>query len=163
MDTQELETTLKIPAKIKVVVTAGERHIPGMFVMLRFVMARKNHFDLLFGPSGQGGEIEVTREQVLEEAHKSMELFLVDYSDIESYWTGKLQVTPLNRDAIERALSAYRLFRRYRYPPQYEEKLRAADAALVQLRDAELTVAVHCETPDPIEAVSIRVAAGKRA
>lgn len=126
-------------------------------------MARKNHFDLLFGPSGQGGEIKVTSEHVLEEAHKSMELFLMDYADIESYWTGKLEVTPLNRNAVERALSAYRLFRRYKYPPGYEENLRAADAALVQLRDAELTVAVHCETPDPIEAVSIRVAAGKRA
>lgn len=97
MDTQDLEAALKIPARIKVVVAAGERHIPGMFVMLRFVMARKNHFDLLFGPSGQGGEIEVTREQVLEEVHKSMELFLMDYSDIESYWTGKLQVTTKSR------------------------------------------------------------------
>lgn len=126
-------------------------------------MAQKNHFDLLFGPSGTGGEIEVKREQVLEEAHKSMELFLMDYADIESYWTGKLEVTPLNRDAIQRVLSGYRLFRRYKYPAQYEENLRAADAALAQLRDAELTVAVHCETPDPIQVVSIRVAAGKQA
>jgi len=153
---------VKIPAKIRLAIAAGERHIPGIFVMLRFVMARKNHFDLLFGPKDSRGEIEITREQVLEEAHKSMELFLMDYADIDNFWTGRLEVTPLNRDAVERALSAYRLFRNYKYAPEYEENLRAADAVLAQLRDAELAGTVLCETPDPVEVVSIRVTAGNK-
>jgi len=160
-NTQDLETALKIPARIKIAITAGERHIQGMFVMLTFVMARKNPFNLLFGPSDGRGEIEVTRDQILEEANKSMELFLMDYADIESYWTGKLKVTPMNRDAVERALSAYRLFRGYNYPSGYEENLRTADASLVRLREMELTATVDCKTPHPIEVESIRVIADK--
>lgn len=152
---------MKIPARIKVAIAAGERHIPGIFVMLKFIMHRKNHFGLLFGPTDREGELEVTREQVLEEAHKSMELFLMDYADIDKFWTGKLEVTPLNRSAVEGALSAYRLFRRYEYPQQYEENLRATDGVLAQLRDAELVGSVYCETSDRVEIVSVRVRAGE--
>jgi hypothetical protein len=85
----------------------------------------------------------------------------MDYADIESYWTGKLKVTPMNRDVVERALSAYRLFRGYKYPPGYEKNLRTADTTLVPLREMELTAKVDCETPDPIEVESIRVIADK--
>jgi len=160
-NTRDLETALKIPARIKIAITAGERHVQGMFVMLTFAMARKNPFNLLFVPSDRGGGIEVTRDQILEEAHKSMDLFLMDYADIESYWTGKIKVTPMNREAVERALSAYRLFRKCKYPPGYEENLRTAHAALVQFREMELKAIVDCETPDPIEVESIRAIADK--
>jgi len=131
----------------------------GMFAFLKFVMARKNSFDLLFGPSDAEGGIEVTRDQVLNEARKSMELFAMDYMDIESYWTGKLQVTPMNREAVTRALSAYRLFRRYEYPPDYEKNLQAADAALSQVSQLRLAAAVQCDTLELVEVESIAVSA----
>ena len=131
----------------------------GMFAFLKFVMARKNSFDLLFGPSDARGEIEVTRDRVLNEARKSMELFVMDYVDIESHWTGKLQVTPMNRQATTRALSAYRLFRRYEYPPDYEKNLQAADAALSQVPKLRLVAVVQCKTSEPVEVESIAVSA----
>jgi hypothetical protein len=150
---------VRVPATIRVGIKAGDRKMQGMFAMLTFVMARKNSFDLLFGPSHEAGEIEITREQVLEEARKSMELFVMDYADIESYWTGRLRVTPMNRDAVQRALSAYRLFRKYEYPPGYEDKLRAADAALARVPEVELTAVVNCEASEPIDIETVRVPA----
>jgi hypothetical protein len=150
---------VRIPATIRVGIKAGDRKMQGLFAMLTFAMARKNSFDLLFGPSNEAGEIEITREQVLEEARKSMELFVMDYADIESYWTGKLRVTPMNRDAVQRSLSAYRLFRKYEYPPGYEDKLLAADAALTRVAEVDLTAVVNCEASGPIDVETVRVPA----
>ncbi len=158
-DSEDLEAPVRIPARMKVAIAAGDRKMPGMFAMLTFVMARKNSFDFLFGPSNEAGEIEITRDQVLAEARKSMELFVMDYANIESYWTGRLRVTPMNRDAVQRALSAYRLFSKYEYPPAYEAKLRAADAALAEVPEVELTAVVKCETSEPIEVEAVRVPA----
>jgi hypothetical protein len=116
----------------------------GMFVVLRFSAARKNSYEMAFGPSNELGRIEITRDQILREARKSMELFLMDYAEIESVWTGKLRVTPMNREAIRCALSAFRRFQSsYQYPLGYEESLKTADVFLAQKGKASLTAAVE--------------------
>lgn len=145
---------MTVPESLEVVIMAGDRPIEGLFVFLRFEMSRKNPFDLLFGPSGDEGKIAITRSEVLEEARKSMELFVTDYADLETYWTGKLRATPLNRKAVASALSAYSLFRLFKYPPGYEQALKAADAALARIPNAKLHAVVHCETTGLIQVES---------
>jgi hypothetical protein len=152
-----LEVALRVPETMEAMVTAGDHPIKGIFVTLRFAMSRKNPFDLVFGPSGDRGEITITRAQVLEESRKSMELFIMDYADLETHWTGRLRATPMNREAVGHALAAYKLFRRFEYPPGYEHDLHAADAALEKISDAKLKAVVRCETADPIEVESLTV------
>jgi hypothetical protein len=150
-----MEITLKTPEKIRIATKINGREAPGMFAMLKFVMAKKNSYNLVFGPSDAKGQIEVTRDQILSEARKTKELFLMDYADIESFWTCKLLVTLMSREAIQRALSASRLFRRYEYAPNYEEQLRAADNVLAQTPEAELSVSVLCQPSENIDIESV--------
>jgi hypothetical protein len=149
---------LKIPEKIEITVSSGGRPLAEMLVMLTFLMERKNHHQCIFGPSDENGRIEVPQEQIRREARKSMELFLMDYADIETYWTGNLRVTPMDRAALARALSAFRRFRGFEFAPGYEQSLQAADAALANIPNAEIVPAAQCESSEPvrIEAVSVR-------
>jgi hypothetical protein len=150
---------VRVPQKMVITIKIGGQQTAGMLVMLKFLTVRKNPYNLVFGPSDEKGRVVVTREQVIAEARKSMELFLMDYGEIEAEWTGKLQVTPMNRESIGRALSALRLFRRvHEYLPAYEESLGAADALLAQKGEADLTATVQCETEKPIaiETVPVR-------
>ena len=130
----------------------------GMFAKLKFLTARKNPYNLAFGPSNERGKIEVSRDHIISEARKVMEFFLMDYWNIEVDWTGVLCVTPMNRESLARALSAFRLFRSYDYGPGYEESLRAADVVLATRCEAEMTAVVECEEQEPvaIEVVSVR-------
>jgi hypothetical protein len=152
---------LRIPEKITIAIQVGGQPTKGMFVTLKFLTTRKNPYDLLFGPSDEHGSVGITREQVLNEARRTMEFFLMDYGEIETEWTGKVQVTPMNRESIARALSAFRLFKRsYEYPPGYEESLNVADAGLADKGDADLiaTIQGKLEHPITIEIVSVRAA-----
>jgi len=154
-----LEAALKIPAKIKIVISADGVPKEGMFAFIKLVMARRNSFGFLFGPSSASGKVEVTRAQVLQEARKSMQLFLMDYVEIENHWTGKLQITPMNRERATRALSAYRLFRRYEYPQNYEKDLQAAEALLLQLSGQSLSASVQCEAAQQVAVECVAVPA----
>lgn len=42
----------------------------GMFVMLKFLTARKNPYDLVFGPSDEQGRIVVMRDQIMAKPGK---------------------------------------------------------------------------------------------
>lgn len=137
----------------------GGRRKMGMFVMLKFVAARKNSYNLLFGPSDERGKIEVSRDQILYEAQKTANLFLMDYGGIEIEWTGILGVTPMNRQALAGALAAYKLFKSsYEYAPGYEEALKAAEAFLSQEGDVEMNATFQIETKEPatLEIVAVR-------
>jgi len=108
------------------------------------------------------GKIRVTREEIVSEAQKVREFFLLDYARIEAAWGGTLVVTPLNREAINRARSAYQLFgARYPFIERYKEFLDAADAALSQLPSVELTAIVQCETSQTIDIETIAISASQ--
>lgn len=129
-----------------------------MFVSLKFLTAKKNPFNLAFGPSDEQGKVIVSRDQILLEARKTIDLFPMDHWNIEFDWTGALQATPRNRESLSRALSAIRLFRSYDYPPGYEEALRTADATLIQIGNGEMTVKVQCDAKEPVSVETVRVA-----
>lgn len=138
---------MRIPEKLSIAITADGVPLEGIPVLLTFVMARKNNHDLVFGPSDKSGDICVSGDQIRSGARKNVEFFLMDYADVESFWTGMLRITPMNRQAVERALSAFRIFRRFKYPPGYEEMLQRADATLKKFPKAKLEARVHIEPP----------------
>jgi hypothetical protein len=145
--TKSLEATLRVPDKILITITANGRPLEGVPVRLSFVMARKNHHGFIFGPSNSSGLIQVNGDEIRREARKEMEIFLMDYADIDSYWTGVLRATPLNRESVRRALTAYRQFRHCEFPRGYEQMLLDADVILAKVSTATLVATVRCE-PD---------------
>jgi hypothetical protein len=151
---------MRIPDTIHVVISAGKQPVPGMLAMLKFVTSQKNSFNFVFGPSDAAGNIQLSREQLIAEAQKDREFFLMDYAEIEFAWTGTLIVTPMNRDAIKRARSAFELFRLYPFRGDYKESLDAADAALSQIPNAELIAHAQCSTTENthIEVVTVTAA-----
>lgn len=142
---------MRLPEEITITIRADGRELEGAFVSLRFDMSAKNAHYFLFGPSDVHGQIEVTRSQLIDKARKTTNLFLMDYHHIEPGWTGKLGVTPVNLEAVEAALKAYRQFRGgFEYPVGYEESLNKAAARLTQTPNAVLTATIHCETAGPV-------------
>lgn len=87
-----------------------------------------------------------------------MELFLMDYANIDAHWTGTLRATPMKRDAIKWALSAYRQFLSHEFPPGYEQMRLAADVILSKIPTATLGATVRCEPEKmfTVEAVPVR-------
>jgi hypothetical protein len=131
---------MRLPENITITIRADGRELEGVFLRLRFDMSAKNAHYFLFGPSDVHALIEVTRSQLIDEARKSTNLFLMDYHHIEPGWTGKLGVTPVNLEAVEAALKAYRQFRGgFEYPVGHEESLNKAAARLTQTPNAVLT------------------------
>src|SRR5262245_19992212 len=147
---------MKTPKYINVTIRAAGRPVSHMLAMFRFVMAQKNPYNFAFGPSDRNGQIHVKNDQILAEAKNSRELFLMDYTDIECAWTGQLIMTPMNREAIKRALKAFKTYRSYSYPSGYKEALDRAHSALHGIRASELTASVEC---DPMEGVRIETIA----
>ena len=136
---------MKVPANISIILIADGRPLAGVPVYLSFVMAQRNNHNFVFGPSDTSGNIRITNDEIRQEARKTMELFLMDYADIDAHWTGRLQARPMNREAIKGALSAYRQFGSNQFPAGYEQMLLAADAILSKIPKAKLEVSVQCE------------------
>jgi hypothetical protein len=155
-----MEASLRVPDRINITIEVGGQPTVGMLVILKFLTARKNPYELAFGPSNERGTIEVSRDQILSEARKVVDVFPTDYWNIEVDSTGLLRVTPMNRESLDRALSAFRLYRGgYDYGTGYQESLRAADHTLAQRGEAEMTVTVQFDAQEPVTIETVRVAA----
>jgi hypothetical protein len=152
-----VEALLRVPDKMEITIEVGGQPTEVMFVRLKFLTARRNPYELAFGPSDEQGKIEVSRDQILSEARKEMELLLMDYWNIEVDWTGALRTTPMNRESLARARSATRVFRCYDYGPGYEGSLRAADAILARRDKTEMTATVQCDAKEPVAIETVRV------
>lgn len=136
---------MKVPQRLCIVLTVDGHPLKGVPVLVTFVMGRKNNHDLVFGPSNESGEIQVSGEEIKTAAQKNVEFFLMDYADIETFWAGTVLVKPMNREALGRALSAFRTFRRYKYSSDYEGMLRRAEEVLQKSLGAKLEALVRTE------------------
>ncbi len=134
----------RLPDALHVRLRANGVPVSGLFVLVRVKAARKNDFSSLHGPSGADGRVTATRERIVAEAGRDAQLFLMDYGHPEADAAGELEVTPLDRQATERALAAYELFRAVtEFPAGYSEALGRSLAALERLAPARLTAEVE--------------------
>ena len=145
---------MTLPSRIVVRVTANGHAVGGMFICIKLKMSVRNDFDLVFGPTDDEGGIIVTRENLLSEADKDRSFFLMDYGDPEQDFTGEIIVTALNRESLERALTAYEMFSKvWKYPVGYLEDLHKAHTKLDEMHTATLSLNVqHDEESVVIEA-----------
>lgn len=135
----------ELPELVRATVTCNGRPIPGIFVRVRIATLRKNDFANAFGPSDATGTIVVTRSEILREAERDRQCAIMDFGHPELDYAGVIDVAPMNRDALGRAVEAYHQFQAYtQYPPLYAERLQEARLTLESLAPAvlhlELTV-----------------------
>jgi hypothetical protein len=103
-------TTPTLPTELKLVVLISGKPVPKAWIAVTLPMKSKNPYRLLFGPGSDDGVLAVLRADIEREVSMVRDLFLMDYSDPASGWTGELMVHPLNRSDIANVLLAYDAF-----------------------------------------------------
>jgi hypothetical protein len=132
-------TRSELPDRVRATITCDGRPIPGLFVSVRIAASRKNDFSSAFGPTDATGTIAVTRSELLREAERDRQFFIMDYGHPELDYAGVIYVTPMNREALGRAVQAYHQFQAHtQYPPLYAERLQEARRTLEGLAPAVL-------------------------
>jgi hypothetical protein len=99
----------QLPSRVRMRALIGDEALPGAWVTITLPMKRKNDFHLLVGSADDGGEVEVSREEVLRDVQKTTELSLMDYADL-SHWDGSMIFRVLDRDGVKRLLSARKIW-----------------------------------------------------
>lgn len=140
---------MKLPQKVKIKTLADGKSLGNMFVRIAIKTTQKNDFGLGFGPSDDEGHLVILREHLIDEAEKERKLFLMDYGDPEKDSSGALVITPLSPADIEKAISAFQLYKDVSsFPLNYSENLRKARDILNKLNPATLGVEVNCDGLD---------------
>jgi hypothetical protein len=138
---EESNTEFELPVSIQVTVSYEGRPLAGMFVRVRISTSKKNDFSEFFGPSDSSGRISLSRADLIQSADRQRKLFVMDYGDPERDYSGAIDISPVDSNAVSRALDAYRKFKaHYEYPPGHADHLRAALLALNQISPALLEV-----------------------
>jgi len=135
---------MRLPERLEVRVLVDGTPTVGMFVCVTIRMTRKNDFGLGFGPTNEEGELMISREDLLREAEKERRLFIMDYTHPEDDFAGEVVVTPLNREALAQAITAYDTYQQVTpYPPRYAEQVQEARMLLDELKPKSLSVEIE--------------------
>jgi hypothetical protein len=137
---------LKVPEHFTAIVLADGKPLQGLLIMLSLEMARKNAFNMVFGPSNEKGKVEVSKKDIEREVARTQKMFPMDYDDLSSF-KEEVHISAMSLDQVESSLAAYDLYRDCgEYPTGYREKLVAARATLDGLGAKRLDVKI---TPMP--------------
>lgn len=117
----------QLPQYINLHILGDSVPIEGLFVCVTVKVSFKNNFDLVFGPSDQSGLITICKDDIIREAEKDRKLFIMDYGDPVEDFLGKIEITPLNKKALDDAMAAYNIFGKFlAYPEDYLVNLHRA-------------------------------------
>lgn len=150
---------MKLPERIDVRVIADGRPVAGMFVCVTVRTTRKNDFGLGFGPTNKEGELVIWRHDLIREAEKERRLFIMDYGHPEYDFAGEVVVTPLNREALRQAITAYDTYHEVTpYPPLYAQQMEEARTNLEQWKPKVLSAEVkHIDSDCRVRGETTRV------
>jgi hypothetical protein len=116
----------------------------GLFVQVQIETAFKNDFWSTFGPTDSEGSVAFSRDDLLRRGDQDRTLFLMDYGHPEIDYTGHMEVHPMGREALRRAIDAYHQFQQVvSFPPRYAEQLQEARLALDEIAPARLEVGLN--------------------
>jgi hypothetical protein len=99
----------ELPNEVVVAVAIDGAPVPGAWVRLDLLMQRKNDYRLLFGPTNSKGALAVTRAEIERSVRHEQLTGLMDFMGLGD-WIGEIVVTPLNREAVERAREGHRVW-----------------------------------------------------
>ena len=109
-----------------VVVRADSPQAIGLAVSLSFHMNKKNDFNYIVFLDANG-QARVSQDELLEVFDKEGNVFLMDYANPRTAFTGKVSALILNASDIQQAFEAYQRYKSFLvYPDHYEDRLKAA-------------------------------------
>ena len=137
---------VRLPQKLRVHISSDGEPLPGMLALVTIETNFKNSFTVVIGPTDEGGNASLSREEMLEQTKSDQELFLMDYGDPEASATGRIVIRLMLLQDIERALEGYEQFHFHvRYPEGYKDNLNRAARLLEQLDDRPRSLSVASE------------------
>jgi hypothetical protein len=135
---------MRLPEQIEVSVSVDGKPLGGVLIHLTIVTTFKNDFVLLFGPTGVDGKLVISRDEMIREALREQELFIMDYGDPEIHFSGVVLVAVFGKDAIKKAIDVYPDFKdAFEFPPGYLDRLHRAQEILENLADQKISVDVR--------------------
>jgi len=112
---------MSFPANITVRVTPSPP--PGLAVRIVFRMLKKINFNYTVFV-GSNGVANLSAEELLTAFDETRSVFLMDYVDPRSHFSGEITAEVLNGSDLSRAIDAFELFRgQVSFPPDYEKNL----------------------------------------
>jgi hypothetical protein len=124
----------------EVVVRVAPPRAEGLAVALRFEMSRKNAYSYIVFV-GATGVASVSGDELLRWFDQELDMFMMDYVDARTHFTGSITARVLSNEELARAIDASNLFERYRqYPQGYGSRLAAAAALGQDARNFVVTV-----------------------
>ena len=137
---------MTLPEQIEVTVKADGKPLEGVLIQLSILTTFKNDFVLIFGPTGVDGKLIINRDEMITQARRDQELFIMDYGDPEIDFSGELLVSVFGKEAIKRAIDVYPLFKdAFEFPTGYLTQLHRALEILENLPDQKISVDVAHE------------------
>lgn len=119
-----MQSTCKFPSRVTVRVR--RQPAEGLAVSLSFEMKEKNSFTYT-AFLGSDGIAEISGDELLQTFHEDKAMFMSDYVDPLSGFTGRITAKVLSTAELLEAVKAFEVFRRVcSFPIGYEEHLRAA-------------------------------------
>lgn len=136
---------MKLPEQIEVTATVDSKPLEGVLILVTIVTTYKNDFHLLFGPTDDKGRLVITRDEMIREAQRERELFLMDYGDPEINFAGELVISIFGREKLKNAITVYPDFKDVvEFPPDHLNHLHRAQEILGNLagKDIVLNIAL---------------------
>lgn len=134
-----------LPDRIHIEVQSGGKPLEGLLILTRMIMREKNDFFAIFGPTNDLGFLTIEKAELLREAEKSRQFYLMDFADPITAFDGLIEVRVLDEDGLERALEAHDELTQYPYVEGHRARLRAAQHVVQSMGRVLLEVLVTTE------------------
>lgn len=137
---------MKLPEWIEVTVRADGKPLQGVLMRLCVLTTFKNDFYFRFGPTDDNGRVVITRDEMIAQAKRDQELFIMDYGDPEIHSAGELVISIFEREQLKRAIEVYPDFKDVvAFPSNYLNQLQRAQEILANLVGKTISVDVTLE------------------
>ena len=128
-----------LPEKIEVICSSDCTPTEGILLGLTMRTSQKNDYNFVFGPTDPTGKVVISKDEIVQQATKQLDLSLMDYFPIEDVYTGNFEINALSKAKLKSAIEAVNLFGRKNYPEGYLEKLQNAFALNVDVTNINIT------------------------
>lgn len=146
----------QFPTSIRAKADVDGEPLAMAWFLVTLQMTQKNPYRLLFGPALPDGTLRITRDAINSQVQRVRDLFLMDYVDPSLAWSGRMEIAPMDRVAIERVLSTYSVYGGAGvYQPEMQEHLLELADILASIEGRTLSVDVAVEDGDGVTVTTV--------
>lgn len=150
-----------LPRSIRAIILVGGAPASGLAVYTSIKTMRKNAFGCIWGPSDVNGQIVIDGADLLRQAEVERHAFIMDYGHPEGDGAGRIEVSVIDIDDLDRALKAYEIFSTgLEYAAGYHAMILEARRRTAELGGAVPALSVASEGGDCHVVVALSRGAG---